>query len=413
MGKTVHIHNETVDVTTALPSDWDFSSADSAEIYVLLQVRRSVKDMEIGITSQNENFTLTVPPVNEQVDSSLLLGTFKIEKFTDENGFADKTHTGWTRESTYASRNFVHIMKGVATPLNESLLLQNYSSMLAEIAEIMPRPGGIDSLFQLENQTGTEDHGTFVADFEATLAQVYAGDTETALNPQYTPTAAFDFDAAYGEYGWEIFYHIPSAVVAGYADVGQFNEALAWLEKIFNPRSNPIWNVYPLRGASVPEAGPAFDDGGVTADPDRLATDYPFYYQHAAIRHYLEVMIASGYADYEEETQESLQRAKATYVAAKQLFRDTLGETLEVLTNQPWPNPSLGEAADYEFGGFLPHNQEIRDLYDTIETRLSDLRHWLDVKRKPLNVPLLAVPIDPKEFAGRCQGGLEPAGRRL
>ncbi|MFD0389683.1 hypothetical protein P7L64_19190 [Tistrella bauzanensis] len=260
----------------------------------------------------------------------------------------------------------------------------------------MPRPGGCASLFAAENQSISEDLGTFIKDFDGTLRVVYPEDT-TSLDPVRTPSPLFDFDAAYGGYGWEIFYHIPSALAAGYVNNGQYDKAIGWLEKIFDPGAGQPWRVAPLIGASMPADHSAFDTGDVIVDPDRIATDYPFYYQQAAIRHYLEAMLADGDAAYEQQSQETLQQAKAIYVAAKQLFNERLPEILDAVTNRPWANPTLGEVSVNGYGGFLPpYNQALRDLYDTIEARLANLRQWRDIDGNPLNVPLLSAPIDPK-----------------
>ena len=125
------------------------------------------------------------------------------------------------------------------------------------------------------------------------------------------------------------------------------------MEKIFDPSADTPWPVYPLTGATTPENGLAFDTGDVITDPDRIAQDYPFHYQQATIRQYLEMMIAAGDAAYEKCTQERLQESRLIYVPAKQLFGEELPELLQTLTNQTWPNPSLSEAAGDDFAGLL------------------------------------------------------------
>ncbi|MGD1884061.1 MAG: hypothetical protein ACFB11_17350 [Paracoccaceae bacterium] len=58
----------------------------------------------------------------------------------------------------------------------------------------------------------------------------------------------------------------------------------------------------------------------------------------------LEALLDAGDAQYQQQTKESLQRAKALYVSAKQLFSDNLSDTLEILTNTPREDPTLGLA---------------------------------------------------------------------
>ena len=387
-----------------VPSHWMVKLGESREIKVKIRVHRDLAKyfLDWYTVATNKTGHLYLPYQSYETEEEVEIGSFVLQL-----DFG-KTNTAWSRSDVHGSRNFLHILNRDNAPVENTILLLNSSSALTKLAQSMPRPGDFRDLFTLGNQILREELGTFTEEFEHTLQVIYPND-DTVLNPVRTPSARFDFDAAYGGYGWEVFYHIPAALAANYADSGQFEEALAWFEKIFDPKLASPWRVLPLAGAIPPENGLAFDTGDVIVDPDRIATDYPFYYQQATIRQYLETMLAAGDAAYEAQTQETLQQAKAIYVAARQLFSDSLPETLNVLANRPWTNPCLGEAAADGYTGFLPpYNRELRELFNTIQARLANLRQWLDIEGNPLNVPLLSAPIDPRQLqrAAKAQSTL-------
>ncbi|QBF32233.1 neuraminidase-like domain-containing protein [Thalassococcus sp. S3] len=386
--------------TIVLPDDWDPDVSKDAKIAVRAQIRIQYPIISATYWSYYANDfedTRDSPHV-EETDETVFIGEFRV--------FPAKTDIAWSKIGEHSTQNFMHLTHSEAQTNDQTFVLLNSSSALSKLARSMPRPGGCESLFVPENQTKPEDLGTFFDVYPATLDHIYVDD-KTELDPARLPTASFDFDSAYGGYGWEIFYHLPSAIAAGFANSGQFDLALKWLHKIFDPNADEKWQVVPLRGATDPDGALAFDTGGLIVDPDRIATDYPFYYQQATIRQYLETLLNAGDADYEMQTQESLQRAKARYVYARQLFSDNLSGTLQTLTNTPWQDPTLAKVAEGNYKGFLPpYNSELRALYEVIEKRLFNLRHWLDLEGAPMNVPLLAQPIDPRALQKRAKAAL-------
>ncbi|MBA73773.1 MAG: toxin complex protein [Tistrella sp.] len=398
--ETEHIRDETIEGIVALPSEWSFGTATNAVLTVNVTIRIIPSDLVFSLLVKGEPVNLACSPTSDVSYLDAFAGKFNLRPAEG------KSNTGWALGNAHGSHNFVHIMDREDTPNAGTFLLLNASPALRSLTETMPRPGGCASLFTAGNQALSEDLGSFVEAFGQTLREVYPKDA-TSLDPARTPAPLFDFDGAYGGYGWEIFYHIPSTLAAGYVNDGQYDKAIGWLEKIFDPDAGQPWRVAPLIGATMPANYSAFDTGDVIVDPDRIATDYPFYYQQAAIRHYLEAMLADGDAAYEQQSQETLQQAKAIYVAAKQIFNERLPEILDAVTNRPWTNPTLGEVSVNGYGGFLPpYNQALRDLYDAIEARLANLRQWLDIDGNPLNVPLLSAPIDPRALQKAAKAAL-------
>ncbi|MGH1542605.1 MAG: neuraminidase-like domain-containing protein [Arenicella sp.] len=395
-----HSTDEQFSESFSLPNDWSFDGETKASITVKAEVTREFGSLKI-ITNTGTG-EKTIQKVNTIID----IGKFDLRPPTGKNNSA------WVETGEHGSRNFMHLTDKESRLNDDTFVLLNSSSVLSKLAKTMPRPGGCETLFTAKNQEQAEDYGTFFESdsFPATLDEIYADDT-TELNPARLPHRDFDFDSAYGAYGWEVFYDIPAAIAGGYASSGQFDLALNWLQKIFDPQLEIPWRVKPLANATAPQDGLAFDTGEVIVDPDRIARDYPFYYQQATIRQYLEVLLEAGDAAYEDQTQESLQRAKALYVSAKQLFSDTLPEILQSVSNTPWLDPTLGTASADNYDGFLPpYNDELKGIHATLEARLSNLRQWLDLQGEPLNVPLLAQSIDPRQLQRSAKAALTLRG---
>ncbi|MEM9013109.1 MAG: neuraminidase-like domain-containing protein [Pseudomonadota bacterium] len=396
-----HPTNETFVFRIPLHHAWTIGTDLEAELSVRAHIEREFAPISIDTNGGKD----TPEPQEEKVSAHLDIG--KIKLFLPYG----KTNSAWTQMGEHGNRNFLHLVEDPRDDNRETFVVANSSSVLSKLAKTMPRPGGCESLFQLGNHLDQkEDYGTFLTAYPEALKRLYHED-ETSLHPDRIPGEDFDFDSAYGAYGWEVFYHIPAAIAAGYASSGQFDQAMQWLRRIFDPQLEIPWRVKPLLDVVEPTDGLAFDTGDVIVDPDRIARDYPFYYQQATIRNMVEVLLDTGDAEYAQQTQESLQRAKALYVSAKQLFSDTLSETVESLTNTPWTDPTLGEAARDGYDGFLPpYNGELRGLYATIEGRLFNLRHWLDLDGQPLNVALLSQAIDPQALQRTAKARLRLSG---
>lgn len=271
-------------------------------------------------------------------------------------------------------------------------ILHLVSPGLGNVPEILPLPAGVRPLFSLENQSYPE---IGVDNF---IEKAEANDQLSPIQ-EPKPQGIFDFDGSMGLYGWEVFYHIPSLLASKYADNGDYEQAKRWLSCIYDPSNSGYpWGVRPLILDQT--------NNGVFSitDPDREALRNPIHYQHATIRHSLEDLLSQGDDVYRQETQETLQQAKMCYVVAKNFFREEFAQQLDILTASDWNDPILGNVSEEDFRP--PTNEELLALYQTIEERLHNLRHWLTIDGEPLNVPLLAAPINPQQLQLAALSGL-------
>jgi hypothetical protein len=293
-------------------------------------------------------------------------------------------------ESGFRKKEAYLVCNG-ATDKDSRHIIHLVSPAMRNVPELLPIPSDITTLFStLHQQYAEEGVDTFL-----NLAQADKN-IGTIADPK--PKNTFDFDGPFGLYGWEVFFHIPALIASKYADNGDYDAAKRWMKCIYNPSAEGnVWGVLPLISDS---------NNGTRSitDPDNVALKNPIHYQNAIIRQHLEHLLAEGDDYYRQQTQETLQQAKLRYVVAKNLFSTELSKELEVLTVSDWSNPTLGDVTAENFRS--PYNQEIKKLYHTFEQRLHNLRHWLTIDGEPLNIPLLAPPIDPRQLQVAALAGV-------
>ncbi|AVI65870.1 Insecticidal toxin complex protein TcaB (toxin complex protein) [Shewanella sp. WE21] len=257
------------------------------------------------------------------------------------------------------------------------------------------------------------------------------------------PTLGGDaFTGPYGQYLWEIFFHLPFLLATRFATEQRFEEAERWYKYIFNSagyrdgNGNVLtddhgkpryWNCYPLQQDG---AWDSFTAMPASTDPDVIATADPMHYKLAIFQHTLDLLIARGDAAYRLLERDTLTEAKMYYVQALQL----LGPRPDIRITNSWNNPTLsteaesiaspatrssegasltfaqwlrsGDTHDMGDGDFLPpYNEVLLAMWDKLEIRLYNLRHNLSLDGQPLSLPLFASPVDPAELHRQQSGG--------
>lgn len=264
-----------------------------------------------------------------------------------------------------------------------------YSEAMRQITSSVSNYMDPRNVFTLENQQLAEPG---VDDFV----------TAVGISGDWTPSTQLDFYGPFGMYAWEIFYYIPMLLSSKYLSASQYPYALNWIQYVYNPQAEDgsEWNFQPfLDGISGSVDG--------LTDPDEIATRQPIQYQISTLRHYLNILIQQGDDYYRQCTTETLRVAKMCYIVAQDLFLRETGDFLTRSTRQVWANPTLGEATKENF--LPPYNDVMRDLYNTIEDRIRNLRNWCSIDGDPLNIPLIAPPIDPKQLETAALSGIPPA----
>ncbi len=272
----------------------------------------------------------------------------------------------------------------------------------------------------------------------ASIQALLNWDTQLTLEPGMTDDTAvpMDFSGANGLYFWELFFYMPYLVAWRLSQEAEYSDALAWYNYIFDPaargRDNSsdirkqypepdYWSVRPLvETSSVPNQSSAV---WLTTDPDALASAYPIHYQKAVFMAYVNTLMAAADASYRLLTNDGLSLARLQYGQVK----DLLGIRPDTLIVNHWAPEMLAELAEsadsnvnllsFEqqtaalpaFPGQLsaamdtalndsfmaPVNSQLLGYWNTIDSRLYNLRHQLTIDGLPMTVPLYAPPVNP------------------
>lgn len=249
------------------------------------------------------------------------------------------------------------------------------------------------------------------------------------------------FSGPYGQYLWEIFFHVPYLIATRFTTEQRFEEAERWYKYIFNSagyrdedgkpftgedgKTPRYWNCYPLQQDSAWDALVAMP---ASTDPDIIAMADPMHYKLSIFLHTLDLLIERGDAAYRMLERDTLTEAKMYYIQAQQL----LGARPDIRITNTWDNPTLGaEAGDINNpiprddmpltfaqwlragdrnamgdGQFLPpYNDVLLAYWDKLDVRLFNLRHNLSLTGQPLNLPLFSTPADPAQLHRQQSGG--------
>lgn len=168
------------------------------------------------------------------------------------------------------------------------------------------------------------------------LKQFLSLQTQTLSNPL---GLQFDMKGPYGEYYWELFFHIPF-LIANHLNANQkYKEAKWWYERIFNPTaeetpsdqspSDHNWQFREFRGLGVEKLKDILTDNAAIAayendpfDPHAIARLRTSAYQKAIVMKYIDNLLDWGDELFTQDTRESINEAFMLY----RLAADLLGE---------------------------------------------------------------------------------------
>lgn len=286
---------------------------------------------------------------------------------------------------------------------------------------------------------------------------------EPAIGAETAPTP-MDFKGANGLYFWELFLHLPFLIAHRLNLEQQFNEAEFWLAFIFDPgrkartsNSAPdYWNVRPILD---PDPDPDYFMRA-PIDPDGIAASEPVRYRKAVYSFYIKNLVDRGDYAYRQLTPDSIGEAKLWYVRVL----DLLGPRPDTQLVSQWTPVKLSELASStsqglrEFENRLalqtrqirdsantnngkalirfqepalrlatcgrdptlleednayfipPMNSELVKHWDTLDSRLYNLRHNFTLDGKPMNLPLFAAPLDPRALLAAYANGATGGG---
>lgn len=260
---------------------------------------------------------------------------------------------------------------------------------------------------------------------------------EPALDAQFAPQL-LDFQGAHGTYFWELFLYLPWLVASRLNTEQRYAEAEAWLKYIFDPTSlatdlqhaPEYWKLFALTPVK-PELSYARNNPD---DPNQIALSAPVHFRQALYGLYIDIQLNRGDAAYRQASADSLAEAKLWYVRVKNLLGPRPGSTLA----DPWQPVSLQTLTastsrslrqlEQQIGHSttpgsdiyrapindaqnplsrdssllsLPMDPSLMARWDTVDSRLFNLRHHLSISGKPLHLSLFAPALDARSLLER------------
>ncbi|WP_225826711.1 neuraminidase-like domain-containing protein [Streptomyces naphthomycinicus] len=300
-------------------------------------------------------------------------------------------------------------------------------------------------------------------DFETT----YAPHTGNVPGPYPDESVEFSHTDAYGDYNWELFFHVPLLIATRLSANQRFEEAQRWFHHIFDPgnretdawsRPQRFWITKPLfqttddayleqRIEKILEALAEGDQETVDRvtywlarpfQPDAVARLRTTAYQKAVVMKYLDNLIAWGDQLFRQDTLESVNQATQLYVLAHEL----LGRRPEEITDRAVPAPQsyrqlleTPTAADPVVAAenlvaaprgtvvptvrpgvglrwlhyfCVPRNDRLVGYWDVVEDRLSKIRHCRNIDGVRRDTALFGAPLDPALLVRATAAGVDP-----
>lgn len=264
------------------------------------------------------------------------------------------------------------------------------------------------------------------------------------------------FNSANGLYFWELFFYLIHLLAIRLRDENRYREAEDWLRRIFDPQgvadepSNPVkpsdkplyWRCRPL----VCNGHPGYESQAVD-DPYAISMSKPRHFRIQIFLDYVLNLIAEGDSYYRQQTMDSLVVAKQCYEQAQRLMGDpplvrsmtdwqeqTLGTLIEksaigptmeafektheysladIASSAPTA-PPMGLIASESFK--KPNNERLLSIFQKPRQRLHNMREWLTIDGKPMDVRLYEPAGDPaqllRDLAAGGSAGPRPMGGR-
>jgi hypothetical protein len=273
----------------------------------------------------------------------------------------------------------------------------------------------------------------------------------------------FSRSAPYSVYNWEVFFHLPFYIAQSLKQNQQFDDALAWLQYIFNPTApGPLpepqrfWVTLPFSTLTTAQVAQQNINNLLMAvnqnDPDAvgqvlswqanpfnpfLVADLrPVAYMKAVVMAYVNTLIAKADNLFASASRENLSEATLLLVRASEIMGPlpqavppppradasflTLQPQLDAFANAMVAIENLLPAGGGGAGGGggpmpppetfyfkIPPNTQLLNVWQTIDDRLYKLRHCLSLTGQPLALPLFDAPLDPGLLAAAEAAGVD------
>jgi hypothetical protein len=239
------------------------------------------------------------------------------------NGQLATTTPAYTLASPYVSHHFVTDFIG-RPPYSIRELVRLSTSLADRLGEILVSEG-LDKFFSLKTQSLTEEPtGITITDL-------------TQLAPPDDDPSHLSFNGAFGTYYRELFLHIPWLIAEHLNANQQFEDALGWYARIFDPTADESpqdvlqtdrnWRYIEFRNVTMPTLKQILTDQtaieAYEADPFSpfaIARLRPSAFQKAVVMQYVSNLLDWGDSLFAQDTMESINEATMLYVLAAEIL---------------------------------------------------------------------------------------------
>jgi hypothetical protein len=217
-----------------------------------------------------------------------------------------------------------------------------------------------------------------------------------------------EFSGPYGNYYWELFFHIPH-LIANHLNANQkFKEAKWWYERIFNPTSTEspskdwpgdhYWQFKEFRNQTIEKLQDKLRNGQAIAayhqdpfDPFAIADTRRSAYQKAIVMNYIDNLLDWGDHLFTQDTRESIHEAEMLYQLAKDILGDrpvkvgaceTVSESAVTFENI---GPRIGKISEFLL------SLENRNHRNRVEYK-NDIQPFENAKRHNLLLHKVGIP---------------------
>ncbi len=266
-----------------------------------------IKEKTFGLSLSENNIS---GPATQHIFGGAPLNNYKEEyiKFFNNNGeFVTHIEQG-TKE---LSENYIkQDKKGNADLVVKSskiMLLVPLDTVLTDELSDVLHGKGLESFLSLQTQTLTTKHGS-----------------------------QLNFRGPYGQYYWEMFFHIPFLIANHFNANQKYKEAKWWYERIFNPTadekpdlkpSDHNWQFAEFRGLDAEKLKEILTDSKTIEvykedpfDPHAIAQLRISAYQKAIVMKYIDNLLDWGDALFTQDTRESINEAEMLYQFASDIL---------------------------------------------------------------------------------------------
>lgn len=328
----------------------------------------------------------------------------------------------------------------------------------------------VDKFIELLNTLGIDELMKLGTQSMVTGNMTFSGYSPKGIvhTERPTDTVDFDFKGAYSIYNWELFFHVPLLIAKRLSADQKFDEARRWFHYIFDPTSNRdasgptthvrrVWKFLPFyREASKPmstltdlmndihyNVKSAIDQVELWKDnpfkPHVIARVRTVAYMRNTVMCYLDNLIAWADKLYRQNTIESINQATNLYIMVANILGPKPEEVPKRIGTGPRTFQELDAAGLDAFsnakvsmenfidpnsmprglGGGLPSpdvrifyfcfppNPKLLSYWDTVASRLFNIRHCKSIDGVVQELPLFEPPIDPALLIRAAAAGMD------